>query len=117
MVDATDKEREEFMSWAPAALKAARATADQSLAATTRKQYMSKATAWVLFCQRMRHDFEAPPTVGQLLLFGGWRPQTVLGDLSALGHLFEELEVVPNPIYSQDRERVRYKERSAKDKD
>ena len=73
MVDATDKEREEFMSWAPAALKAARATADQSLAATTRKQYMSKATAWVLFCQRMRHDFEVPPTVGQLLLFGGWR--------------------------------------------
>ena len=103
MVEATDKEREDFMSWAPAALRAARATADRSLAAATRKQYMSKATAWVLFCQKVKHDFVEPPPVRLLSLFGGRRqevgkrvPQTVLGDISALGHLYEELGVRPN---------------------
>ena len=43
-------------------------------------------------------------------------PQTVLGDLSALGHLYEELGVAPNPIYSLDPVWVNYKKGLVKTK-
>lgn len=69
------------MSWAPGALEAARARADQSHAVATRRQYWSKATAWVLFCKKTRMHFEVPPTVDRLYLFVGWREQVAVAPL------------------------------------
>ena len=59
----------------------------------------------------MNKPFEETPSTQTLMLFAAWRlepygggvsEQTVSGDISALGHLYEELGVKNNPVYSNE---------------
>ena len=54
-----------------------------------------EAGAWLKFCDLMNKPFEEPPTTQALMYFAAWRleafgggvsPQTVMGDISVLGH-------------------------------